>query len=133
MFWDYEVTPEEEEKFLRAIAEKIHQTGMDVVGILFLETVKPLSFVGTQLGRFFLSPYLPALGEKVGMSGEKFLQVFEKHDNVEKLILMLEELADEEREKSKKEREEARERKAKEAESGEKKPAKKGWRRFLPF
>ena len=131
MFREIEITPEEEEAYIRKVAETIHRTGMDVVGILFLETVKPLSFIGTQMGRFFLAPFLPALGEKIEMGGEKLLQVFEKHDNVEKLISMLEEMTEEDKKKEKE--------KAKQPiegagpEEGGVKPAKRGWRRFLPF
>jgi len=42
------------------------------------------------MGRLFVSPFLPALGENIGISGEKFLQIFEKHENVEKLIKTIE-------------------------------------------
>lgn len=131
MFREIEITPEEEEAYIRKVAETIHRTGMDVIGILFLETVKPLSFIGTQMGRFFLAPFLPALGEKIEMGGEKLLQVFEKHDNVEKLISMLEEMTEEDK---KKEKEKAKQpiEGAGPGEGGVK-PAKRGWRRFLPF
>ncbi len=132
MFREINLTPEEEEAYIRKVAETIHKTGMDVVGILFLETVKPLSFIGTQMGRFFLAPFLPALGEKIEMGGEKLLQVFEKHDNVEKLISMLEKMTEEDK---KREKEKKTEQPTKGAgpEGGEVAPAKRGWRRFLPF
>ena len=129
MFWDMEVTPEEEEEYINKVAEKIHQYGMDVAAILMLESVKPLTWVGSQMGRFFLSPFLPAFGDTISMGGEKLFQVFEKHDNVEKLITRLEQLAQEEKEKPKAE---AVEPEGAEAES-EGAPQKKGWRRFLPF
>jgi ABC-type Zn2+ transport system substrate-binding protein/surface adhesin len=131
LFWDIEVTPEEEDELIGKVAEKIHQYGMEVAAILMLESVKPLTWVGSQMGRFFLSPFLPALGETVSMGGEKIFQVFEKHENVEKLIVKLEELANEEKEKPKAKAVDS-EALAKEAES-EEAPKKKGWRRFLPF
>ena len=129
MFWDVEVTPEDEEEMIKSAAEKIHKYGMDVAAILMLESVKPLTYIGGQMGRFFVSPFLPALGEKIGQSGEKFFTVFEKRENVEKLITLLEEMAKEE-DKMKEESKKAK--KAQEAEA-EETPQKKGWRRFLPF
>jgi hypothetical protein len=124
------VTPEDEDEMISKIAEKIHQYGLDVAAILMIETIKPLSFIGAQMGRFFVSPFLPALGEDIGMSGEKFLQIFEKRENVEKLIKAVEELTQEERKKAEKAKK-LEEKKAKMTEGGE--PERKGWRRFFPF
>ena len=129
MFWEIEVTPEDEEEMIKSAAEKIHKYGMEVAAILMLESIKPLTYIGGQMGRFFVSPFLPALGEKIGQSGEKFFTVFEKRENVEKLITLLEEMAKEE-DKMKEELKKAK--KAQEAEA-EETPQKKGWRRFLPF
>lgn len=132
MYWDVELTPEEEEKILRKIAETIHKYRMDVVAILTIETMKPMTYFGAQMGRFLLSPYLPALGENAGISGEKLFQILEKHDNSEKLIQMIEELVEED-ERQKREAKKAKElEKGADAEAGET-PKKKGWRRFLPF
>lgn len=122
MFWDLEVTPEDEEEMIRKVAEQIHKYGMEVAAILMLESVKPLAYIGGQMGRFFVAPFLPAFGENIGLGGEKLLTTFEKRENVEKLIVMLEKLAKEE-EKPKEER----------AEEAEGAPKKRGWRRFLPF
>lgn len=62
LYWDDEITPDEEEEMIRKIAEKVHEYGMDVPVILFLESVKPLSYIGSQMGRMFVSPFLPILG-----------------------------------------------------------------------
>jgi uncharacterized protein YdcH (DUF465 family) len=132
LFWDVEVTSEDEDEMIRKVADKIHQYGLDVAAILMIESVKPLSFIGAQMGRFFVSPFLPALGENVGMSGEKFLQIFEKHENVEKLIKAVEELTQEEEERKKAEKAKRLEEKRAKIEAGEA-PEKTGWRRFLPF
>ena len=132
MYWNIEVTSEDEDEMIRKNAQNIHKSGFDVAAILLIESVKPLSFIGTQMGRFFISPFLPALGENVGISGEKFLQIFEKHENVEKLIKAVEELTREEEERKKAEKAEKLERKSIEAETGET-SKKKGWRRFIPF
>jgi hypothetical protein len=132
LYWDVEVTSEDEDKMIQKIAATIHKYGMDTAAILMIESVKPLSFIGAQMGRFFVSPFLPALGEDLGISGEKFLQIFEKHENVEKLIKAVEELTREEEEQKKAEKAKKQEEKRAEIESGEA-PEKKGWRRFLPF
>jgi len=61
-----------------------------VPAIFIIQCINPLSYIGAQMGRLFVSPFLPALGENIGISGEKFLQIFEKHENVEKLIKTIE-------------------------------------------
>ena len=132
LYWDIEVTPEEQEEMIQKIAQTIHKYGMDVAAILMIESVRPLTFIGAQMGRLFLSPLLPAISEDVGISGEKFFQIMEKHENVEKLIQAIEKLTQEEEERKKAEKaKKLEEKKAKMAEGGE--PEKKGWRRFIPF
>lgn len=125
-----EITPEDEEEMIRKIAEKIHKYGMDVAAILFIESVKPLAYIGGQMGRLFISPFLPAFGENIGQGGEKFFTIFEKRENVEKLITLLEKMAKEEEKKPKEKSEKPKEEQKTEAEEA---PPKMGWRRFLPF
>lgn len=127
LYSDIEVTPEEVDEMIMKIAQNIHKSGFDVVAILVMETIKPLSFIGAQMGRFFISPFLP--GDNIGISGEKLFQIFEKHDNVEKVIKAVEELVREEEEQKKIEKANKLEREI--TETGAVK--KKGWRRFLPF
>ena len=95
---------------------------MDFPGILFLETAKPLTFLGAQMGRFFFSPFLMSLSSTVGIKGEKVLRVFEKVDNVEKVISLLEEMNEEEDRQKDEEKVER-----------EKTSDKKGWRRLIPW
>ena len=87
---DEELSEEEVEKVLQATAKKIHTFGMDMIAILALETVKPLSNVGGELSRMIFSPFLPALGSEYNMMGDKYIYVFQKRENVEKLIKLLE-------------------------------------------
>lgn len=51
-----------------------------------------------------ISPFLPVFGENIGIGGEKFFQIFEKRENVEKLIKVVEEFTREEKEKKKAEK-----------------------------
>lgn len=133
MFREIEVTPEEEEEMIRKIAEKVHNYGMDVAAVLFLESVKPLAYIGGQMGRVFVSPFLPAFGESISTGGEKFLTIFEKRDNVEKLLNRIEELTKEEEDSKKRKKAGKEAPKAENAGQESEKVPKKGWRRFLPF
>ena len=132
LYWDIKVTSEDEDEMIGKIAKTIHKNGLNLVAIFMIGSVRPLTFIGAQMGRFFVSPFLPAFGEDIEMSGKKLFQIFEKRENVEKLIKAVEDLTREEEdlktvEKTKK----LKEKKAKMAERGE--PERQGWRRFLPF
>jgi len=116
LFREIDVTPEEEEELIKKAAELVHKYGMDVAAILFLETVKPVVYIGGQMGRFFLYPFIPFFGEKVTINSEKFFTVFEKRENVEKLLKLVEEKT-----------------KEKETQVREETQPKKSWRRLLPF
>jgi hypothetical protein len=132
LYWDVEITPEDEDEMIDRIAKKVHEYGLDIAAILFIESFKPLTFVGAQMGRFFVSPVISVFGDDWGIGGEKFFRIFEKHENVEKLIQAVEKLTQEEKEKE--EAEKAKRLEAKRAAEGdEEKPKKTGWRRFLPF
>jgi len=111
MFWE-EVTPEEEEEMIKKAAEWISKYDMELAVKLFLGGVKPFSYLGGALGRFFLGPFIPFIGHRE----DTFICTFEKKENIEKLLEILD--AKKREEETKKEREEA---------------SKKGWRRFLPF
>ncbi len=92
MFVNVDLTPEEEEITMRKLAEGIHNRKMDSLAIILLESFKPLSFMGAQMSRFLIQPYLFAFGEEIGVSSEKYLQIFEKRENVEKLLNFIDEL-----------------------------------------
>lgn len=113
IYGDLEVTPEEEAEYIRKAAEKIHQFGMETPAILILESSKPLVWVGGELGRFFVSPFIPVISEDWGVKSEKFLRIFEQRSNVEKLLQMLEDIA---KEDERRKEEEKRARKAAEDE-----------------
>lgn len=117
-----DVTPEEEDQIIEYVANKISNYGLEVVGIMMLETIKPISYFGGQMGYFFTSPFLPLFGENIQIKGDKFFGVFEKHENVDKLIKLIEQKTVEENQKNEL-------RKKMDNESSK----KKGWRRFIPF
>ncbi len=118
------MTPEEEDELIRKVADIIHRYGMEAAAILFVESVKPLAYVGGQMGRLFISPFLPIFGDAADIGGEKFLTVFEKRENVEKLLKLLEEKAKDEPKKKEEKKLEGTPEEAKK---------KKGWRRILQY
>jgi len=132
MYFDVDITPEEKDEMIMKIAQKIHEYELDVAAVLMIESFKPLSYIGSQMGRFFVSPFLPAFGDNIWMDGEKFLQIFEKKENVDKLIKAIEQLTQEEEEQKKVEKVKDLAEKRAEIET-EGASNKKGWRQFLPF
>jgi len=135
-----ELTEEEADEIIEKAAERIHQYKMETVAILTLESIKPMVYIGGELSRFAIAPFLPALGPAYNELGEKLLYVFEDRKNIEKLIVRLEEMVrEEEKQKEQKkldEKEESSDEENIEKEEQpdeELKPEKKGWRRYLPF
>jgi hypothetical protein len=146
-YGDLNLTEEEVDEVLRKAAEKIHLYGMETVAILTLESVKPVVYVGGELSRVVIAPFLPALGPQYDTLGDKLITIFEDRKNIEKLIVMLEKMARGEKapkEKDEKPPEKTEEAATKEPEApkGDAEPKKdaaedgskpKGWRRWLPF
>ena len=136
---DEELTEEEVDEIIRKTAERIQQYGMETFAILTLESVKPLVYIGGEMSRLMISPFLPALGPKANELGENLINVFEERKNVEKLITILEKMARGEYDKKEDEQEaeapeEGQEKpEADEASDEQAKPKKKSWRDWLPF
>ena len=119
MYWDIELTPEEVEDVIQEAYNKISEYKMETVSILTLESIKPFSYVGGELVRAALSPVMPALGESLGLTSEKMLQVFEDRENIERLIQLLEENLKKEEVERRQKREEAKQKKIEEKERQE--------------
>lgn len=82
------LTPEQSE-LLRKLAQKVVDWQMTVPAILFLESTKPLSYLGSQMMVFF-EPFVSAIFN-VG-DYNLFRQMMENRDNVERLLQKIEEL-----------------------------------------
>jgi len=129
MFWDEEITQEEEEEIIEWIAREFYKYGLETAGIMFLESLKPISRYGSSMGQIFISPMLPILGDNLMMKGDKAMRVFERDENVEKLIQRLEDMAVNGIEDETETKEEPSNKEDEEVVTEE----KKGWRRYLPF
>ena len=81
---------DKEEEMINKAAEKIVESGLEVGALFFLNALKPIYFIGGELGHFFLAPYLILLEGK----GEEFLDTFEKRENIQKLITKVEEISE---------------------------------------
>ena len=129
MFWDEEITQEEEDEIIEWIAREFYKYGLETAGIMFLESLKPISRYGSSMGQIFISPMLPILGDNLMMKGDKAMRVFERDENVEKLIQRLEDMAVNGVDNEKETKEEPSNKEDEEAVTEE----KKGWRRLIPF
>lgn len=135
-----ELSDEEVDEIIRKTAEKIHQYGMETVAILTLESVKPLVYIGGEMSRLMISPFLPALGPAANELGENLINVFEERENVEKLIVILEEMArgeyskEEENQEARAPEEEEEKTDSDQVPDERSEPEKeKTWRDWLPF
>jgi hypothetical protein len=86
------LTPEEQEVF-RKIAQKVVDWNLTVPAILFLESVKPLNYLGSQAMVFF-EPFVTAIFSAPVSVREYnlFRQMMERRENVERLLQKIEEI-----------------------------------------
>jgi hypothetical protein len=92
----------EENKDIEKAARRIAGSDWSEVILFLLRTFRPLFYIGGELGRFFGAPFLLLFEDE----GFKFINTFEKRENVEKLIERVEELENE-AEKAEKDRKKA--------------------------
>jgi hypothetical protein len=111
------LTDEEEDEIVTQAAKIIHNRKLEQPAVLFLGTLTPFAWTGSQFGRAFIWPFLSIIGDELGELGDKVLLVFEKRKNVEKLIKLLEEMEEADLKLKR----------------SSKKEVKKSWRDYLPF
>jgi len=95
-----ELTPHQEE-ILDKIAGKVIYWKMSVPAILFLESVKPLNYIGSQMMAFF-EPFVQTLFS--WKDYEEFRKMMEERGTIELLLQRIEKLEAEREEKEKKEK-----------------------------
>ena len=102
------LTPKQEE-ILHKIAFKVVQWRMTVPAILFLESVKPLNYIGSQMLVFF-EPFVQTLFTVKDYN--EFVRMMEERENVERLLQRIEkldaEMLQKEKEEKRKKKEEKR-------------------------
>jgi hypothetical protein len=92
-FEDNELSEEEVDEIILETAKRIHRYNMEMVAIMTLESLKPLAYIGGELTRLTLTPFLPILGPEVDRTGENLINVFEERRNIDKLIDLLEKIS----------------------------------------
>lgn len=87
------IDAEEANDFIEKIAKKVVEIGMEAPAILALETARPLSFIGSQMGRALIAPWFGIFGWDAMTKADNYMEVFEDRKNVEKLVHRIEDLA----------------------------------------
>ena len=80
-------SPERQKELLAKIADQIVKRKMTTPAILFFESVKPLSFVGSQ-ALVFLQPIIQAFLNR--REYDEIVLMMEERENVEKLLMEIE-------------------------------------------
>ena len=80
---------EEEAAIMEKVAAKVVEWKMTVPAILFLESVKPLNYIGAQTMIFF-EPFVQVLFNI--KEYDTFREMLERRENMERLLLKIEEL-----------------------------------------
>ena len=92
----------DDEAILDAIAARIAKMGLGVPAIFFLESSKPLSFLGSQF-LVFVEPFVKTFVDIKNY--DRFCLMMEDRKNVEKLIQKVEDLEDKAKEEKRREKE----------------------------
>lgn len=82
-----EPIPEDEERVLTKVAERVVRWKMSVPALLFLESVKPLNYIGSQTMVFFEPIVQSVFNFK---DYDSFQRAMERRENVERLMQKIE-------------------------------------------
>ena len=99
-----ELSPERAEYLIGKLAQWVVNHRLETPAVMFLESTKPLSFIGSQMWLMYGVPMLGIVVDERQTS--EFGLLFENREYVEALIQKIEKLAREADEKRKKEKEE---------------------------
>jgi hypothetical protein len=102
-------SPERQKELLEKIANQIVKRKLTVPAIMFFESIKPLSFVGSQ-ALVFLQPMVQAFLNR--REYDEITLMMEERENVEKLLCEIERQEAEWQERERREKEEERRKKA---------------------
>lgn len=82
-----ELTTEQRHSMIDRIAKEVVQRNLEGAAVMFLESIKPISYVGSQFALVVAGPFLALFGDL----GIDYIRFFESRDNVEQLIQRIEE------------------------------------------
>jgi hypothetical protein len=102
-------SPERQKELLEKIANQIVKRKLTTPAIMFFESVKPLSFIGSQ-GMVFLQPFVQAFLNR--REYDEITLMMEERENVEKLLCEIERQEAEWQERERAEKAESRKQKA---------------------
>ncbi|RLE50927.1 MAG: hypothetical protein DRJ26_04315 [Candidatus Methanomethylicota archaeon] len=92
-----ELTPERKKELIDKIANEIVKRGLETPAIMFLETIKPLTWVGAELSIVYVLPFVKAYIQHPVV--DDLVALFHDRDAVELLIKRIEELVEIQKEK----------------------------------
>jgi len=98
-------SPERQKELLEKIAHQIVKRKLTVPAIMFFESIKPLSFIGSQ-GMVFLQPFVQALLNR--QEYDEITLMLEERENVERLLCEIERQEAEWQERERREKAEAK-------------------------
>lgn len=81
---------EEDDRLLREVAAKVVRRGLATPAVLWLESLRPVSFLGSQ-AMHFLDPFVQVLGG--GIAFGRLAAILEERRNLERLLEHIEDLA----------------------------------------
>jgi len=115
----YETPKDKQEEWIEKAFDLITKYQINLPAVLLLESMKPLFWVGGQMSRMVMGPFMYAFWK----DGFGLIDTFGNRKNIEKLIKKIEEQHQREREKKDIE-------KAEKIKSGEK---EEGWEKYFKF
>ncbi len=92
-----ELSPERKKQLIDKIATEIVKRGLETPAIMFLETIKPLAWVGAELSIVYVIPFVKAYIQHPVV--DEIVALFHDRDAVEQLIRRIEELVEIEKQK----------------------------------
>ncbi len=95
--WLHDLPVEDEDAALEEIAQRVVREGMGAAAIVFLESSKPISFLGGQAA-LVATPLLGSFIDPLRL--ERYADLFSRRDFIERLIQRIEELESERGRKS---------------------------------
>ena len=88
---EFDLSSEEESQLIDTLARAIVDRGLEAPAVMFLETVRPIAFLMSQLGVVALGPLLWFFD----LEGSKYTAIFMKRGNVGRIIDRVEAIAKE--------------------------------------